>query len=79
MRIPPQLFGFNDFNPSVKVRKINCGLGHMAAITNYGDLYIWGKNRERCLGLANEKDQYFPLKVHAVIWSFNLNYPCLIY
>lgn len=64
LKIPSQLFGLNDFNPYVKVEKINCGLGHMAAITNHGDLYIWGRNRDCCLGLGDDKDQYFPLKVY---------------
>lgn len=63
IKIPEQLFGLNDFNPDTKVEKVSCGLSHMAAITNKGDLFTWGRNREHCLGLGSDKDQYFPLKV----------------
>lgn len=61
--IPPTLFGRNEFNPSCRVAQITCGLSHLAAITDSGDLYMWGRNRSCCLGLGNDTDQYFPLKV----------------
>lgn len=63
LNIPPILFGRNDFQPNSKVVSIFCGMGHMAAVTNFGDLYMWGKNRNGCLGLGHKDDQYFPLKV----------------
>lgn len=28
-----------------------------------GDLYMWGRNKEGCLGFGNTDDQYFPLRV----------------
>ncbi|XP_026738731.1 RCC1-like G exchanging factor-like protein [Trichoplusia ni] len=62
-QIPPALFGRNEFNPNCSVKKVACGIGHLAAITNNGDLYMWGRNRQGCLGLGHLKDQYFPLKV----------------
>lgn len=34
----------------------------MAAINDQGDLFMWGKNKYGCLGLGNQKDQYFPFK-----------------
>ena len=43
--------------------KVWAGLGHQAALTDTGDLYIWGKNRSCCLGLGDHFDQFFPLKV----------------
>ncbi|XP_072376444.1 RCC1-like G exchanging factor-like protein [Diabrotica undecimpunctata] len=63
MHIPEVLFGKNEYNTDSKVEKVECGLYHGAAITNSGDLYIWGRNKNGCLGLGHEKDQYFPLKV----------------
>lgn len=62
-QIPPPLFGRNEFNPTCTIQKVSCGIGHLAAINNTGDLYTWGRNRQGCLGLGHEKDQHFPLKV----------------
>ncbi|KAL3289606.1 hypothetical protein HHI36_023018 [Cryptolaemus montrouzieri] len=62
-KIPETLFGKNEFQPNNVVEKIQCGVSHYFAITNLGDLYSWGRNRNGCLGLGNESDQYFPLKV----------------
>lgn len=45
------------------VTKVACGVGHLAAVTNDGDLYMWGRNRHGCLGLGHGKDQHFPLKI----------------
>lgn len=61
-KIPPILFGRNDFNPDSKVASIFAGFSHFGAVTSTHDLYMWGHNRSACLGLRNEKDQYFPLK-----------------
>lgn len=62
-QIPAPLFGRNEFNVDCRVEKVACGIGHLAAITNNGDLYMWGRNRQGCLGLGTTKDQHFPLKV----------------
>lgn len=62
-QIPPALFGRNEFNPECRVEKVASGISHLAAITNNGDLYMWGRNRHGCLGLGNKKDQHFPLRV----------------
>lgn len=32
-RIPPTLFGQSDFDPTVAVTRIRCGLNHFAAVT----------------------------------------------
>ncbi|XP_050432299.1 RCC1-like G exchanging factor-like protein [Adelges cooleyi] len=61
--IPPTLFGRNQFNPNSTVKSVYGSLFHMAAITNEGNLYTWGKNKWGQLGLGHVKDQYFPLKV----------------
>ncbi|CAG9771794.1 unnamed protein product [Ceutorhynchus assimilis] len=63
LKIPETLFGRNDFQPDTRVIKVRCGLNYSAAVTNSGDLFVWGRNRDCCLGLGHEKDQYFPLKV----------------
>uniref|UniRef100_A0A6E8VTU5 RCC1-like domain-containing protein n=1 Tax=Anopheles coluzzii TaxID=1518534 RepID=A0A6E8VTU5_ANOCL len=62
-RIPPALFGRNEFSPNAKVISIACGITHSAAINDQHDLYMWGHNRYACLGLGHKNDQFFPLKV----------------
>ncbi|XP_002127666.2 RCC1-like G exchanging factor-like protein [Ciona intestinalis] len=62
-KIPGTLFGKNEFNLDVEVVSITCGLGHFAAVTNKGELFTWGKNRNGCLGIGTHSDQYFPWKV----------------
>ncbi|XP_011632471.1 RCC1-like G exchanging factor-like protein isoform X1 [Pogonomyrmex barbatus] len=61
--IPPALFGNNVYNRNIKVTKIYCGISQLAAITNSGDLYMWGGNKFGSLGLGHMKDQFFPLRV----------------
>lgn len=61
--IPSILFGCNDFQQDTRVTSISCGICHLGAVTNFGDLYMWGKNRSGCLGLGHKNDQYFPIKV----------------
>lgn len=48
--------------------KIFCGMNHLAALTNTGDLYMWGCNKFGSLGLGDCKDQYFPLKVNLLLY-----------
>ena len=62
--IPSTLFGRNEFNPDVKTASVFCGLGANAALNSNGELFAWGKNRSSCLGLGDERDQYFPLRVN---------------
>lgn len=61
--IPPTLFGLAEFNPGVQVSRIRCGLSHFAALTNRGELFVWGKNIRGCLGIGRLEDQYFPWRV----------------
>jgi len=61
--LPMPLFGCNEFKPDVKVLKVEASLNHLAAITNKGDLFMWGKNTSACLGLGHDADQYFPFRV----------------
>ncbi|XP_047520237.1 RCC1-like G exchanging factor-like protein isoform X1 [Pieris napi] len=75
-QIPPTLFGRNEFNSECMVQKVSSGIGHLAAITNSGDLYTWGRNRHGCLGLGHDKDQHFPLKVS--IGAHVLNVSCSV-
>ena len=42
---------------------VYCGLGHQAAVNTAGDLFVWGRNRQGCLGLGSDRDQHFPLQV----------------
>ncbi|KAM9788931.1 RCC1-like G exchanging factor-like protein [Neosynchiropus ocellatus] len=62
-KIPPTLFGRSEFSPSVSVSKIRCGLNHFAAVTDGGELFVWGKNVRGCLGIGKREDQYFPWRV----------------
>uniref|UniRef100_A0A8C1YV35 RCC1 like n=1 Tax=Cyprinus carpio TaxID=7962 RepID=A0A8C1YV35_CYPCA len=62
-RVPATLFGRSEFNPTVKVSSIRCGLNHFAAITDRGELFVWGKNVRGCLGIGKHDDQYFPWRV----------------
>lgn len=66
-QIPSMLFGRNELQPDSRIIAVNAGIGHLAAVSNHGDLYMWGRNRRGCLGLGNVKDQFFPLKV----WMLN--------
>ncbi|KAI4497476.1 hypothetical protein M0802_007487 [Mischocyttarus mexicanus] len=61
--IPSTLFGNNAYSRNTKVTNIYCGLSHLAAITNTGDLYMWGCNKFGSLGLSHRNDQFFPFKV----------------
>ncbi|XP_028938294.1 RCC1-like G exchanging factor-like protein [Ornithorhynchus anatinus] len=61
--IPPILFGRTDRNPDIRVAQVRCGLSHFAAITNKGQLFVWGKNVRGCLGIGRMEDQYFPWRV----------------
>ncbi|XP_056140894.1 RCC1-like G exchanging factor-like protein isoform X1 [Lampris incognitus] len=61
--IPASLFGRSEFNPSVTVRTIRCGLNHFAAVNDRGELFVWGKNVRGCLGTGKKDDQYFPWRV----------------
>lgn len=62
-RVPATFFGRSEFNPSVKVSSIRCGLNHFAAVTDRGELFVWGKNVRGCLGIGKHEDQYFPWRV----------------
>jgi len=62
--IPETLFGMNVHNPDVKVTSIRAGLSRFAAISNSGDLYMWGKNRGSALGFAHARNQLFPMRVN---------------
>ncbi|XP_053130871.1 RCC1-like G exchanging factor-like protein isoform X2 [Hemicordylus capensis] len=61
--IPPVLFGSLGFSPDICVARIRCGLSQFAAITNRGELFVWGKNVRGCLGIGRMEDQYFPWRV----------------
>ncbi|XP_058854343.1 RCC1-like G exchanging factor-like protein [Acipenser ruthenus] len=61
--IPPTLLGCSEFNPDIAVAQIRCGLNHFAAITDGGELFVWGKNIRGCLGIGKTDDQYFPWRV----------------
>ncbi|KAG9351854.1 hypothetical protein JZ751_023105 [Albula glossodonta] len=62
-KVPPTLFGKSEFNPTVAVTQIRCGLTHFAAVTDRGELFVWGKNLRGCLGIGKRDDQYFPWRV----------------
>lgn len=61
--IPAALFGRSEFSPTATVRGVRCGLDHFAAVTDGGELFVWGKNVRGCLGIGRKDDQYFPWRV----------------
>jgi alpha-tubulin suppressor-like RCC1 family protein len=65
--IPSTLFGRSEFQPDSRIIAVSAGIGHLAAVSNHGDLYMWGHNRRGCLGLGNVNDQFFPLRVRMII------------
>ncbi|RLV97909.1 hypothetical protein DV515_00011282 [Chloebia gouldiae] len=65
--IPPSLFGWSDLNPDTRVAHVRCGLSQFAALTNRGELFVWGKNLRGCLGTGRMEDQYFPWRVRMVV------------
>uniref|UniRef100_A0A2K5UID2 RCC1 like n=1 Tax=Macaca fascicularis TaxID=9541 RepID=A0A2K5UID2_MACFA len=75
--IPPTLFGLTEFNPEVQVSRIRCGLSHFAALTNKGELFVWGKNIRGCLGIGRLEDQYFPWRAPAPSASAKITGPLL--
>jgi len=73
-QIPPTLFGWNEFNPQSRVVKVFAGMTQLAAITNTGDLYVWGHNNMSNLGLGHRDDQFFPFKVAVPAEVLKLEY-----
>ncbi|XP_065551089.1 RCC1-like G exchanging factor-like protein isoform X1 [Lathamus discolor] len=67
--IPPSLFGWSDFNPDIRVAHVRCGLSHFAALTNRGELFVWGKNLRGCLGTGRMEDHYFPWRLFCNVSS----------
>ena len=61
--MPMALFGENEFNPNVKIDHVICGLLSTAAITNNGELFLWGKNRYGALGVEFDEDAPMPMRV----------------
>jgi alpha-tubulin suppressor-like RCC1 family protein len=51
---PVQIETFEAMN--VAVKQVDCGDGHTAAITDNGDLYVWGRGRSGELGRGTERE-----------------------
>lgn len=62
-QIPNTLFGKQFSSSNRRVVSLIAGPHTFGAITNFGQLYMWGKNQFGQLGLGHVKDQLFPLKV----------------
>lgn len=62
-QMPMALFGENEFNSNVKIDHVSCGLLSTAAITNNGELFLWGKNRYGALGVEFDEDAPMPMRV----------------
>lgn len=62
-QLPPALFGQNQYDPECRVTAIASGLHNFLAVNNRGTLFSWGANRSGCLGLPQDEDQSFPLRV----------------
>ena len=61
--MPMELFGQNEFNHDVIIDHVTCGLLSTAAITNNGELFMWGKNRYGALGVEFDEDAPMPMRV----------------
>lgn len=62
-QMPMELFGQNEFNSDVSIDHVTCGLLSTAAITNNGELFMWGKNRYGALGVEFDEDAPMPMRV----------------
>ncbi|CAI9721390.1 Hypothetical predicted protein [Octopus vulgaris] len=71
-KLPTPLFGANELDPAKTVVSLKCGIYHFAALTNRGDLYTWGKNKQGYLGLGDRNDQFFPLRVSMPVEVINV-------
>ncbi len=56
-KIPSTLFGRNEFSPDVTVQSLYAGVHVQAAVNSNGELFMWGKNRGKCLGMGQHPDQ----------------------
>ncbi|XP_066593318.1 RCC1-like G exchanging factor-like protein [Prorops nasuta] len=61
--IPETLFGKNIYQQNTKIVSIYAGINHLGALTNKGDLFMWGCNKFGSLGLGHQNNQFFPFKV----------------
>lgn len=43
--------------------KVVCGYGHVLALSNKGEVYVWGANQLGQLGLGNKFNSNTPVKV----------------
>ncbi|XP_050432011.1 serine/threonine-protein kinase Nek8 isoform X2 [Adelges cooleyi] len=57
-----------EFLLKLDVVKISCGSHHVAALTNEGQLYAWGRGNHGQLGVGNLQDCCFPILVN---WPFD--------
>ena len=55
-----------------RVVKISMGYAHSAAITENGDLYLWGENRFGCLGTGDSEDRELPVKIMSGVKDVSL-------
>ncbi|XP_050538275.1 serine/threonine-protein kinase Nek8-like [Daktulosphaira vitifoliae] len=57
-----------EFLLKLDIVKISCGNHHVAALTNEGQMYTWGRGNHGQLGVGNLQDCCFPILVN---WSFD--------
>ncbi|WZZ45004.1 hypothetical protein YC2023_041263 [Brassica napus] len=48
------------------VKEIACGSHHVAVLTSFGNVYIWGKGANRLLGLGDVRDRNSPVLVESL-------------
>eukprot|EP00794_Sanderia_malayensis_P003524 gene3523-4025_t len=53
----------------MKTTQVDCGVLHTAAVSEDGDLYIWGKGSSARLGHGDHKDRHMPLEIEAMIYK----------
>lgn len=54
----------------LKVKKIACGSWHSVAITQDGDMYVWGWNSNGQLGIKNVEDHHSTIQAEPFLLNF---------
>eukprot|EP00096_Caligus_rogercresseyi_P012578 TRINITY_DN5311_c0_g1_i1.p1 TRINITY_DN5311_c0_g1~~TRINITY_DN5311_c0_g1_i1.p1 ORF type:complete len:472 (-),score=56.17 TRINITY_DN5311_c0_g1_i1:18-1433(-) len=64
LKLSPCLFGRSEWEPDITPARVFCGIGTNAVVNSRGDLYVWGKNRNGCLGIGSKEDAFKPTQVY---------------
>lgn len=59
----PEQLSFPDLIPGDAIVSVTSGSLHCAALTHFGEVYVWGCNRHGALGVRSANDVWTPLRV----------------